>query len=153
MKAINGLDVVFSDEDGKIFQVKKKADLKRIHAVVITRRHQKNRQNGQQIRLLVNSDHPEVCPALVVTSMVLRKVRLQRNTKLPLAIFKATHDTVQYLTPSKVTEMRRKAVKIVYTDVSKKDLAMYCYHSIRVWTCICLDEAEIPPDLIKERLP
>ena len=43
MKASNGLAVIFSDRDGNIFQVKKKADLKKIHAVVITWRHQKNR--------------------------------------------------------------------------------------------------------------
>ena len=66
IKAINGLDIIFSDEDSKIFQVKKKSDLKRIHAVVITWRHQKNRQNGQKIRLLVDRDHPVVCPALSI---------------------------------------------------------------------------------------
>ena len=36
MKATNGLDVIFSDKDGKIFKVKKKSGLKKIHAVVIT---------------------------------------------------------------------------------------------------------------------
>ena len=76
--------------------------------------------------------------------MVLRKVRLRHNTKLPLAIFKAKDRTVQYLTHSKVKEIIRKAVKTVYPDISKKDLAMYSCHSIRVWACVCLDEAEIP---------
>ena len=71
MKAINGLDMIFHDEDGTIFQVKYKADRKKTNTVVITWRHQKSRQNGQQINLLVDKDHPEVYPALVVVSMVL----------------------------------------------------------------------------------
>ena len=65
IKAITGNDTIFSDTDGKIFQIKKKADLKRVHAVVVTWRFQKNRQNGQQSRLLVDSDHPDIlmsCP-------------------------------------------------------------------------------------------
>merc|ERR1712086_1116135 len=52
MKAINGNDVIYTDKKGKLIEIKKKSDLKRVHAVTITFRHQKNRQNGQQIRLL-----------------------------------------------------------------------------------------------------
>ena len=29
---------------------------------------------------------------------------------------------------------------------------MYSCHSSRVWACVCLDEAEMPPDFIKKRL-
>ena len=36
MKTINGNDVMFSDKKGNIFQIKKKSDGNRIHAVVIT---------------------------------------------------------------------------------------------------------------------
>ena len=36
LKAINGSDVIFSDKDGKIFQIRRKSDLKRVHAVVMT---------------------------------------------------------------------------------------------------------------------
>ena len=85
-------------------------------------------------------------------SMVLENVRLQHNTKLPLAIFKAKDGTVQYLTHSKVKEIIRKAVKTVYPDISKKDLAMYSCHSIRVWACVCLDEVGMPQDFIKKGL-
>ena len=102
--------------------------------------------------MLVDRDHPEVCPALAIASMILRKVRLRHSTKLSLAIFKAKDGTVQYLTHSKVTDMIRKAVKTVYPNISKKDLMMYSCHSIRVWTCVCLDEAGMPPDFIKKRL-
>ena len=59
---------------------------------------------------------------------------------------------MQRITHSKVTEIIRKAVKTVYPDISKKDLAMYSCHSIRVWACVCLDEAEMSSDFIKKRL-
>ena len=72
--------------------------------------------------MLVDRDHPVVCPALAIVSMVPRKVRLRYNTTLPLAIFKATDGTVKYLTHSKSTEIIRKAVKTVHPDISKKDL-------------------------------
>ena len=82
-KAINGMDVVFSSKDCKIFQIKKKSDLKKTHAVMITWRDQNNRQNEQQIRLLVDVDHPEVFPALAIAKMVLRKARLKHDKKTP----------------------------------------------------------------------
>ena len=83
-----------------------------------------NHQNGQQIHLLVDRDHPEVCPVLAITNMVLRKVKLKHGTKLTLAIFQANDGTVQNLTHSKVTELLRKAAKTVYPTIPKKDLMM-----------------------------
>ena len=65
--------LIFSGIDGKLFQVKKKSDPKKSHAVVITWRHQKNHQNGQQICLIVDRDHPEISPALAIASIVPRK--------------------------------------------------------------------------------
>ena len=41
MKAINGNDVIYTDKKGKLIEIKKKSDLKRVHAVTITFRHQK----------------------------------------------------------------------------------------------------------------
>lgn len=152
IKAITGNDAIFSDIDGKIFQIKRKSDLKRVHAVVVTWRFQKNRQNGQQIRLLVDRDHPEICPALALASMALRKHRLKHSMDLPLAVFKDTDGTVKYTTHKKVTELIRKAVKKAYPDISKSDLMKYSSHSIRVWACVALDEAGMPPDFIKKRL-
>ena len=94
------MDVVFSGKNGRLFQIKKKSDLKKIYAVVITWRH----------------------------------------------------GTVQYLTHSKVTEIIRKAVRAVYPDMSRKELMKHSCHSIRVWACVCLDEAGMSPDFIKKRL-
>ena len=43
MKAINGNDVIYTDKKGKLIEIKKKSDLKKVHAVTITFWHQKNR--------------------------------------------------------------------------------------------------------------
>ena len=56
--------------------------------MVVTRRFQKNRQNGQHIRLLVDRDHPDICPALALANMALRKTRFKHSLDLPLAVFK-----------------------------------------------------------------
>ena len=130
--------------------MKKKSDLKKTHAVVFTWRHQNNRQNGQHICLLLDRDHPEVYPTLAIANMVLRKAKLEHDTKLLLVVFQAKDGTVQYLTHSKVTETIRKAVKPAYPDISKKDLMMYSCHSIRVWADVYLDETGMPPDFIKK---
>ena len=112
--------------------------MKNIHAVVITWRHHKNQQNEQKIRLQVDRDHPEICPAIAIANMVLRKAKLKHDIKLPHAIFQAKDGTVQYLTHSKVTEIIRKAMKTVYPDISKEERMMYSCHSIRVWPCVYL---------------
>ena len=44
MKALNGNDVVFADSKGVLFQIKRKSDIKRVHSVVITWKHQKQKE-------------------------------------------------------------------------------------------------------------
>ena len=118
--------------------------------MVVTWRFQKNRQNGQQIRLLVDRDHPDICPALALANMALRKARLKHSLDLPLAVFKDKDGIVKYTTRQKVTDVIRKAVKRAYSDMSRKDLMKYSSHSIRVWACVALDEAGMQPDFIKK---
>ena len=59
------------------FSGKKELDLDRVHAVVMTWRIQKNRRNGQQIGMIVDKDHPDVCPALAVPRVAWRKSKTQ----------------------------------------------------------------------------
>ena len=92
----------------------------RVHAVVMTWRYQKFGRNGQQIRMFVGRDHPEVCPALAIARMAWRKAKLRHSMSKPLAIFKDKKGEVCYVTQSKVTEVIRRAVKEVYPDMVKK---------------------------------
>ena len=80
--------IAFVMKNEKIFQIRNKSDVDRVHAVVMTWRIQKNRKNGQQIRLLVDRDHPEVCPALAIANMAWRKARLRHPMSKSLAVFK-----------------------------------------------------------------
>ena len=111
MKSINGNDVIFSDINGKIFQIKKKSDLDRVDTVVVTWSLQNNRRIGQHIRILVDRDHPEVCPALTIANMAWRKAKLRHSMSKPLAVFKDKKGKVCYGTQSKVTDVIRRAVK------------------------------------------
>ena len=82
----------------------------RVHAVVMTWRHQNNRRNGQHIRMLVDRDHPEVCPALAIARMAWRKAKLRHAMTKPLAVFKDKKGEVCCVTQSKVTDVIRRAV-------------------------------------------
>ena len=140
MKALNGNDIAFADKKGVLFQIKKKADIKRVHSVVITWRHQKNRRNGEKTRLIADHAHPDVCSVINLAKMAWRKARLRHSMKLPLTIFKNKSGEIKYMTHQKVTEIIRTAVKKVYPDMPKATLQKYSCHSIRVWACVCLDE-------------
>jgi hypothetical protein len=152
MKAINGNDVIYTDKKGKLIEIRKKSDLKKVHALIITFRHQKNRQNNQQIRLLALKSCPEICPVMNIAQMSLRKFRARHSKDMPLAVFINAEGKVKYLTSAKVTEIIRKAVKSVYPDILKEELMKYSTHSIRVWACVSLDEANKSPGFIKKRL-
>ena len=88
--------------------------------MVITWRIQKNRRNGQQIRMIVDRDHPDVCPALAVARMAWSKARLKHPMSKPLAVFKDKIGKVSYVTESKVTEVVKTAVKIL-TQICRKE--------------------------------
>ena len=98
--------------------------------------------------MLVDRDHPEVCPTLAIANMVPRKAKLKHDTIFSLDIVQTKDSIVQYLTHSKVTDIIRKAMKTVYADISKKDLMIYSCHSIRVWAYVCLDEEGMSPDFM-----
>ena len=71
---------------------------------------------------------------------------------LPLTVYKNRKGQIKYLTGTILTNMIRKAVKKVYPDITREELMLYLAHSIRVWACVELDEAEKPPEFIKKRL-
>ena len=84
-------------------------------------------------------------------SKVIQK-SARHSKDMPLAMFINAEGEAKYLTSQKVTEIIRKAAKSVYPDISKGELMKYSTHSIRVWACVSLDEANKPPDFIKKRL-
>ena len=54
----------------------------------MTLRHQKNRQNGQKIRWVVDKDHLKTCNIIALTNMALKKHKLKHAMDLPQAVYK-----------------------------------------------------------------
>ena len=102
--------------------------------------------------MIADHAHPDVCSVINLAKMAWRKARLRHSMEISLTIFKNKNGEVKYVTHHKVTEIIRKAAKKVYYDVPKDTLLKYSCHFIRVWACVCLDEAGKSPDFIKKRL-
>jgi hypothetical protein len=62
IKAFIVNNFIFYDERKRIIKELKNNSLQQAHSNKITWRVQKNRQNGQSITLLVESDQPKICP-------------------------------------------------------------------------------------------
>ena len=112
-KATNGNDVIYTNKEGKLTEIRKKSEFKKVHEVIITFRHQKRRQNGQQIRLLAVKIRSDICPVMTtaIAQMSLKKYRAKQSADLPLAMFISTEGTLVYLASVEVTGITRKAVK------------------------------------------
>ena len=91
----------------------------------MTLRHQKNRQNGQKIRWVVDKDYPETCNVIALTNMALRKHKRKHAMDLPLDVYRDSKGKVWYRTRAKATEVIRRVVKAVYPDSSKDELLCY----------------------------
>ena len=115
-------------------------------------RHQKIRQNGERITLVQVNMHLLICPVFNVALIELQKYQLDHPNKLPLAIYLNKKKQVKYLTPDKVTEVMRKAVRVAYPDKPAHEVMRYSTHSIRLWACVLLNEAGKSPDFIKKSL-
>jgi hypothetical protein len=72
---------------------------------------------------------------------------------MPIAAYKAKKGKVIHLTGNKIAELLRKAVKEVWPDTTSDKLKRYSAHSLRVWACILLEEAEKLTRLYQEEAP
>ena len=120
----------------------------------VTWRIQKNRRNGQSVKLCKDAAHERVCPVMHALIIVLRKFRIDRdNLDMPLCMCSKTEvSPAFYLTGKKVAEVLQRAVKKVQPGISKSDLSRYTAHSLRVWAAVLLDQQGKSPTFIKSRL-
>ena len=72
--------------------------------------------------MIADHAHPDVCSVINLAKTALRRARLQHSLKMSLTIFKNKNGEVKYVTHQKVTEIIRKAVKKVYSDMPKNTL-------------------------------
>jgi hypothetical protein len=121
-------------------------------SVQITWRIQKNRQNGQKIKLSTDTKNPALCPVQGVVRMVMRATRLEQPDDMPVACYRTKIAPLLYITGSRIAALNREAVKKVRPSTLPDNLKKYSAHSLGVWACVLLDEAGMSPSFIKKRL-
>jgi hypothetical protein len=152
VKAFTANDFVFFDEEGNRITDLSNSATAKVRSVRITWRIQKNRQNGQKINLAVDDSAPLLCPVHSCLRLVLRAHRLGQSPDLPVCIYPNRKGQLLYLTGSKVAALLRKAVQHIRPETPADELKRYSAHSLRVWSCVLLDEAGKSPEFIKKRL-
>ena len=151
IKSINGSDLPFYNKNGRRFFITSIEIAMTPYRVIVTIRHQKNRQNGERITLVRMAIHPKMCPVVKLALMELGKYQLDHPNDMPLAVYVNQNKQVKYLAPDKVTKVTSKAIRTVHPDKPANKVMRYSTHSIRVWTCVKSDEAGKSADFIKKR--
>lgn len=152
IKAFLARDLAFFDKNGTRITKRSTGELNKLAHVDVTFRIQKNRQNGQRIRVRADQQHKAICPVRSLFLMILRKIRLKHSLETPLAVFVNKKNETKYLTAAKVAEVIRKAVKAAYPDITDDELKKYSAHSVRVWAAVLLYEMGKSSDFLKSRL-
>jgi hypothetical protein len=111
---------------------------------------QKNPQNGQNIKLSADTKNPAICPVRGALRMVMRARHLGQLDDMPVACYRTKKAPLLYITGSRIATLLRKAVKKVRPSTSVDDIKKYSAHSLRVWTCVLLDEAGMSPSFIQK---
>ncbi len=153
-------DIVFFGHDNCRINLRGRTNeqLSRIYAeiqyVAITWRIQKNRRNGQSIKVPVDAAHQEICLVYNALQIVMRKFRLDSgNPDTPVCVFANRNCTKpMYLTGNRVKKFLQNAVKIAQPTITADELKKFSAHSLRVWACVLLDQAGKSPSYIQQRL-
>ena len=153
IKAFTANDFVFYDKSGHVLKKIDNSTLDLATSVQITWRIQKNRQNGQKIKLSTDTKNPEICPVRGALRMVMRASRLGQPDNMPVACYRTKKAPLLYITGSRIATLHRKAVKKVRPSTSADNLKKYSAHSFHVWACVLLDGAGMSPSFIQKCLP
>jgi hypothetical protein len=152
IKAFIANNFIFYDKKKCVVKDLNKDSLQQACFVKITWCIQKNRQNGQSITLVAESDRPKIFPMRSAMRLVLWARQLNQPDDMPVAVYKTKKGKVIYLTGNKIAKLFRKAIKKVRPDTTPDKLKWYSTHSLRVRACVLLDEAGKLPDYIKKSL-
>ncbi len=99
-------------------------------SVQITWHIQKNHQNGQKIKLSVDTKTPVICPIRGALRMVMRACRLAQSDNMPVACYRIKKAPLLFITGSRIATLLCKAVKKVRPSTSADDLKKYSTHSL-----------------------
>jgi hypothetical protein len=121
-------------------------------SVQITWRIQKNRQNGQKIKLSADTKNPGICPVRGALLMVMSARYLAKPDDMPVACYRTKKAPLLFITGSRIATLLCKAVKKVQPSTSADNLKKYSAHSLRVWACVRIDKAGMSPSFIQKCL-
>jgi hypothetical protein len=151
IKAFTVNDFVFNGKNGQVLTQIDNSSLD-FATSIHTWRIQKNRQNGQKIKLSADTKNPAVCPVQGALEMVMRARRLAQPDNMPVVSYRTKKALLLFITGSRIATLLRKAVKKVQPSTSADNLKKYSAHSLRVWACVLLDEAGMSQFFIQKCL-
>ncbi len=152
IKAFTGNNFIFYDKSGHVLRKFNGSALDTATSMQITWRIQKNRQNGQKIKLSADTKNPAICPIWGALRIVMRASHLGQPDDMLVACYRTKKAPLLYITGSRIATLLRKAVKKVRPSTSADDLKKYSAHSLCVWACVLLDKAGMSPSFIQKRL-
>jgi hypothetical protein len=87
-KAFLPMDWIFYDKNNRIIRKHPSGGVITLQKKMkVTFRIQKNRQNGQLITIVLDDDHPDLCPVRAAYKIFLRAKRLCQTDDEPMAVF------------------------------------------------------------------
>ena len=154
------VDIVFKDAGGNTISHRNAiANRSAIKRVTIRWRWWKN---GQWVETKsyskpihdIKLDAVEAWPNIVDRSYrLMPKNKLgEPKTDPPVAVFRYSKSAIQNITDSRIEKTMCTLVKSVYGITTKKQLAKFTCHSIRVGACCIFQAAGASPDNIKKQL-
>jgi hypothetical protein len=152
IKEFTANDFIFYNKSGHVLKKIDDSTHNLATSVQITWPIQKNRQNGQKIKLSADTKNPAICPVRGALRMVMRDGHLGQPDDMPVACYRTKKAPLLYITGSRIATLLREAVKKVRPSTSAEDLKKYSAHSLCVWACVLLDEAGMFPSFIQKRL-
>ncbi len=113
---------VFYDKSGHVLKKINDSTFDTAISVQITWRIQKNRQNGQKIKLSADTKNPAICPVRGALRMVMRASRLGKTNDMLVACYKTKKAPLLYIAGSRIATLLREAVKKVRPSISADNL-------------------------------
>jgi hypothetical protein len=83
---------------------------------------QKNRQNGQKIKLSADMKNPMICPVWGALQMVMIARRLAQPDNMPVACYRTKKALLLFITGSRIATLLLMAVKKVRPSTSADNL-------------------------------
>jgi hypothetical protein len=107
----------------------------------LTFRIQKNRKNGQSIKIVADDKHPNICSVRAAHQIFLQAKSLGQSDDQPMGVFTNHQGVTKYLTASKITKVLQSVAKVCHPDLTRDEIMQFSSHSIRVSAVILLDKA------------